>query len=101
MMLGAWKSLQDQLLKEGVMPLPVDVWKLKHVDTDCEVFVCKNNEGKKNVQQQFGKYAVVVSSEELLNMIDVHNFKNFITLTKQGLLPTITSYKKTNEQKEV
>ena len=53
------------------------------------------------MQQQFGKYAVVVSSEELLNMIDVHNFKNFITLTKQGLLPTITSYKKTNGKKEM
>ena len=100
-MYRGYKALKQQLVKEGVKPLPVDVWKLKHIDTDCEVFVCKNNQGKKNVQQQFGKYAVVVSSEELLNMIDVHTFKNFITLTKQGLLPTITSYKKTNGKEEM
>lgn len=102
MMLRAWTSLKDQLLKEGVMPLPVDTWKLIHQETDREVFVCKDEAGKKNVQKQFGKYSIVVSADELLNMIDVHTFKQFVTLTKQGLLPTILSYKpNTDEQKEM
>ena len=102
MMLRAWKSLQDQLLKEGVMPLPVDTWKLKHKETDREVFICKDEAGKKNVQKQFGKYAIVLSADELLNMIDHEIFLEFVKLTKQGLLPTILSYKaKTNEQEEM
>ena len=102
MMLRAWKSLQDQLLKEGVMPLPVDTWKLKHTETDREVFICKDEAGKKNVQKQFGKYVIVLSADELLNMIDHDIFLEFVKLTKQGLLPTILSYKaKTNEQEEM
>ena len=102
MMLRAWQSLQDQLLKEGVMPLPVDTWKLKHTETDREVFICKDEAGKKNVQKQFGKYAIVLSADELLNMIDHDIFLEFVKLTKQGLLPTILSYKaKTHEQEEM
>ena len=102
MMLRAWKSLQDQLLKEGVMPLPVDTWKLKHTETDREVFICKDEAGKKNVQKQFGKYVIVLSADELLNMIDHDIFLEFVKLTKQGLLPKILSYKaKSNEQEEM
>ena len=102
MMLRAWQSLKDQLLKEGVMPLPVDTWKLKHTETDREVFICKDEAGKKNVQKQFGKYVIVLSADELLNMIDHDIFIEFVKLTKQGLLPTILSYKsKTNEQEEM
>ena len=94
MMLRAWKSLKEQLLKEGVMPLPVDTWKLKHIETDREVFICKDEAGKKNVQKQFGKYVIVLSADEI--------FLEFVKLTKQGLLPTILSYKaKTNEQEEM
>ena len=102
MMLRAWQSLQDQLLKEGVMPLPVDTWKLKHIETDREVFICKDEAGKKNVQKQFGKYVIVLSADELLNMIDHEIFLEFVKLTKQGLLPKIASYKaKTNEQEKM
>tara|TARA_R100000655_G_scaffold73640_1_gene112177 strand:- start:1085 stop:1591 length:507 start_codon:yes stop_codon:yes gene_type:complete len=102
MMLRAWQSLQEQLLKEGVMPLPVDTWKLKHTETDREVFICKDEAGKKNVQKQFGKYVIVLSADELLNMIDHDIFLEFVKLTKQGLLPTITSYKaKTDEQEKM
>lgn len=101
-MYRGYLALQNQLEKEGVMPLPVDTWKLVHKETDREVFVCKDEAGKKNVQKQFGKYSIVVSADELLNMIDVHTFKQFVTLTKQGLLPTILSYKpNTDEQKEM
>ena len=99
MMLRAWESLQQQLSKEGVMPLPIDTWKLKHLETDVEVFVCKDAAGKKNVQKQFGKYAVVVSADELLNMIDHDVFLLFVKLTKQGFLPKISSYiSKTDEK---
>lgn len=102
MMLRAWQSLKEQLSKEGVLPLPVDTWKLKHQDTDIEVFVCKDEAGKKNVQKQFGKYSIVVSADELLNMIDQDVFMQFVKLTKQGLLPTILSYRsKTDDEKEM
>ena len=99
MMLRAWESLQEQLSKEGVMPLPVDTWKLKHLETDVEVFVCKDHAGKRNVQKQFSKYAVVVSADELINMIDHDVFLLFVKLTKQGFLPKISSYiSKTDEK---
>ena len=99
MMLRAWYSLQDQLLKEGVMPLPVDTWKLKHLETDVEVFVCKDHASKRNVQKQFSKYAVVLSADELINMIDHDVFLLFVKLTKQGFLPKISSYiSKTDEK---
>ena len=102
MMLRAWQSLKKQLLKEGVVPLPVDTWKLKHIETDREVFICKDEAGKKNVQKQFGKYVIVLSADELLNMIDHDIFIEFVKLTKQGLLPKILSYKaKSNEQGEM
>ena len=102
MMLRAWQSLKKQLLKEGVVPLPVDTWKLKHIETDREVFICKDEAGKKNVQKQFGKYVIVLSADELLNMIDHDIFIEFVKLTKQGLLPKILSYKaKSNEQEEM
>ena len=102
MMLRAWQSLKKQLLKEGVVPLPVDTWKLKHIETDREVFICKDEAGKKNVQKQFGKYVIVLSADELLNMIDQDIFIEFVKLTKQGLLPKILSYKaKSNEQEEM
>ena len=99
MMLRAWESLQEQLNKEGVMPLPVDTWKLKHLETDVEVFVCKDHAGKRNVQKQFSKYAVVLSADELINMIDHDVFLLFVKLTKQGFLPKISSYiSKTDEK---
>ena len=101
-MYRGYLALQNQLEKEGVMPLPVDTWKLKHIETDREVFVCKNEAGKKNVQKQFGKYVIVLSADELLNMIDHDIFLEFVKLTKQGLLPKILSYKeKSNEQEEM
>ena len=101
-MYRGYLALQKQLEKEGVMPLPVDTWKLKHTETDREVFICKDEAGKKNVQKQFGKYVIVLSADELLNMIDHDIFLEFVKLTKQGLLPTILSYKaKTNEQEEM
>ncbi len=54
------------------------------------------------MQKQFGKYVIVLSADELLNMIDHDIFLEFVKLTKQGLLPTILSYKaKTNEQEEM
>jgi len=101
-MYRGYLALQKQLEKEGVMPLPVDTWKLKHIETDREVFICKNEAGKKNVQKQFGKYVIVLSADELLNMIDHEIFLEFVKLTKQGLLPKIASYKaKTNEQEKM
>ena len=101
-MYRGYLALQKQLEKEGVMPLPVDTWKLKHTETDREVFICKDEAGKKNVQKQFGKYVIVLSADELLNMIDHDIFLEFVKLTKQGLLPTILSYKaKTHEQEEM
>ena len=101
-MYRGYLALQKQLEKEGVMPLPVDTWKLKHKETDREVFICKNEAGKKNVQKQFGKYVIVLSADELLNMIDHDIFLEFVKLTKQGLLPKILSYKaKSNEQEEM
>ena len=101
-MYRGYLALQKQLEKEGIKPLPVDTWKLKHTETDREVFICKNEAGKKNVQKQFGKYAIVLSADELLNMIDHEMFLEFVKLTKQGLLPKIASYKaKTNEQEKM
>ena len=101
-MYRGYLALQKQLEKEGIKPLPVDTWKLKHTETDREVFICKNEAGKKNVQKQFGKYAIVLSADELLNMIDHEIFLEFVKLTKQGLLPKIASYKaKTNEQEKM
>jgi len=91
-MYRGYLALQKQLETEGVKPLPVDTWKLKHTETDREAFICKNEAGKKNVQKQFGKYAIVLSADELLNMIDHEIFLEFVKLTKQGLLPKITSY---------
>jgi len=45
---------------------------------------------------------IVLSADELLNMIDHEIFLEFVKLTKQGLLPKITSYKaKTNEQEKM
>tara|TARA_R100001086_G_scaffold128202_1_gene66384 strand:+ start:4266 stop:4766 length:501 start_codon:yes stop_codon:yes gene_type:complete len=99
MMLRALKALRQQLAKEGVMPLPVDTWKMIHKETDTEVFVCKDIQGKRNVQKQFGKYSIVLSVDELLNMIGSDTFNQFVTLTKHGLLPTILSYKPKTDEK--
>ena len=51
------------------------------------------------MQKQFSKYAVVVSADELINMIDHDVFLLFVKLTKQGFLPKISSYiSKTDEK---
>ena len=63
-MLRAWTSLKDQLLKEGVMPLPVDTWKLIHQETDREVFVCKDEAGKKNVQKAVSHLRILKTSTD-------------------------------------
>ena len=99
MMLRALKALKQQLSKEGVMPLPVDTWKMIHKETDTEVFVCKDIQGKRNVQKQFGKYSIVLSVDELLNMIGSDTFNQFVKLTKHGLLPTILSYTPKTDEK--
>ena len=100
MMYRAWLALEEQLAKEGVLPLPVDTYKIVHKETDREVFVCKDNGGKRNVLSQFGKYSVVVSTEELLNMIDKDTFEQFLKLTEHGLQPTISSYKRTTDDEQ-
>ena len=43
MMLRALKALKQQLAKEGVMPLPVDTWKMIHKETETEVKYYKLN----------------------------------------------------------
>ena len=98
MMLRAYKALEQELVREGIMPLPTETWMVQHKATTTNVIICKDEAQKLNALAQYKDDYIIFSAEELINMLDKKSFDFKKLLTEQGMMPRISSYVKQEKE---
>jgi hypothetical protein len=98
MMLRAYKALEQELVREGIMPLPTETWMVQHKATTTNVIICKDEAQKLNALAQYKDDYIIFSAEELINMLDKKSFNFKKLLTEQGMMPRISSYVKQEKE---